>query len=258
MRRVIETMLCIFVGIFLIGIIAMGLQVIGEDSPNKATIFGGLLSMIGGAAGAMGAYLVARHQIKQEKKEDKINLLASELPIYVALGLELDKIVKQLKIIEYKKSVKELKNEPSLIVKFDALRWERWTDINKTTDTILLKELLIFEEAFKRTAEVLEYDYSKKIDGYLRLKGQNSNEAEEFLKEIKTMLKEKEEYFKELTYCLQKAEKIQKVIKGKSIIIEEIIGGKSTIENYQFFSSEEIFKVKRDDQESDPIKISIY
>ncbi|MER2111177.1 MAG: hypothetical protein ABS960_00700 [Solibacillus isronensis] len=76
MKRVIEIILCIFIVIFLFGIIAMGFQVIGVDSTNKATIVGGLLSMIGGAIGALGAYFVASNQMKKQfehekRKEDK-------------------------------------------------------------------------------------------------------------------------------------------------------------------------------------------
>lgn len=76
MRRIIEAILCIFVGIFLFGIIAITFQVIGEDSSNKASIIGGILSMIGGAIGALGAYIVATYQMNKQfdyekKKEEK-------------------------------------------------------------------------------------------------------------------------------------------------------------------------------------------
>ncbi len=79
MRRVIEVILCIFAGVFLFGIIAVTFQVIGEDSPNKASIIGGILSMIGGAIGALGAYIVAAYQMNKQieyekKKEEKLRL----------------------------------------------------------------------------------------------------------------------------------------------------------------------------------------
>ncbi|MEY9975749.1 hypothetical protein [Lysinibacillus sp. RC79] len=76
MRRILEAILCIFVGIFLFGIMAITFQVIGEDSSNKASIIGGILSMIGGAIGALGAYIVATYQmnkqIEHEKKKEEI------------------------------------------------------------------------------------------------------------------------------------------------------------------------------------------
>ncbi|MGE7951647.1 hypothetical protein [Lysinibacillus xylanilyticus] len=80
MRRTFEIILCIFAGVFLFGIIAIAFQVIGEDSPNKATIIGGILSMIGGAIGALSAYLIARMQLTkqlelQDEKERKRILL---------------------------------------------------------------------------------------------------------------------------------------------------------------------------------------
>ncbi|MGE7131179.1 hypothetical protein [Lysinibacillus xylanilyticus] len=63
MRRVIEVILCIFVGVFFFGIFAITFQVIGGDSANKAAIIGGVLSMLGGAIGAFGAYFIAKWQM---------------------------------------------------------------------------------------------------------------------------------------------------------------------------------------------------
>ncbi|MGE8036806.1 hypothetical protein [Lysinibacillus sp. NPDC093692] len=71
MKRVIEVILCIFAGVFLFGIIAIAFQVIGEDSPNKASIIGGILSMIGGALGALGAYIVATYQMNKQFEYEK-------------------------------------------------------------------------------------------------------------------------------------------------------------------------------------------
>lgn len=83
MRKVLEVILCIFAGIFLFGTIAITVQVIGDDSSNKASIIGGILSMIGGAIGALGAYAVASHQMskqiehekKKEERQKKENIL---------------------------------------------------------------------------------------------------------------------------------------------------------------------------------------
>lgn len=63
MKRVIEVTLCIFIGVFLFGIFAITFQVIGGDSPNKAAIIGGILSMFGGTIGALGAYFIAKWQM---------------------------------------------------------------------------------------------------------------------------------------------------------------------------------------------------
>lgn len=71
MRKAIEVILCIFIGVFLFGILAITFQVIGEDSSNKASIIGGILSMIGGALGALGAYIVATYQMNKQYDYDK-------------------------------------------------------------------------------------------------------------------------------------------------------------------------------------------
>ncbi|RDV26298.1 hypothetical protein [Lysinibacillus capsici] len=63
MKRVIEVILSIFVGVFLFGIFAITFQVIGGDSSNKAAIIGGILSMFGGLIGAFGAYFIAKWQM---------------------------------------------------------------------------------------------------------------------------------------------------------------------------------------------------
>jgi len=79
MKRVIEVILCIFAGVFLFGIIAIAFQVIGEDSPNKASIIGGILSMIGGALGALGAYIVATYQMNKQFEYEKKKEHAHEI-----------------------------------------------------------------------------------------------------------------------------------------------------------------------------------
>ncbi len=65
-RKAMEIILCVFIIIFLSGIFAITFQVIGEDSTNKSTIIGGILSMLGGAIGAFGAYFVARMQMTKQ------------------------------------------------------------------------------------------------------------------------------------------------------------------------------------------------
>lgn len=44
-------------------------------NPNEATLLSGLMSMIGGALGAFGAYVVAKHQMNKTKEKDNENRL---------------------------------------------------------------------------------------------------------------------------------------------------------------------------------------
>ncbi|MFJ3386638.1 hypothetical protein [Lysinibacillus sp. NPDC086135] len=103
MKRFIEVILCIFVGVFLFGIIAIAFQVIGEDSPNKASIIGGILSMIGGALGALGAYIVATYQMNKQFENHEKNR---------ALELKVNKSNTALnKLVELKEFVHKIKGE---------------------------------------------------------------------------------------------------------------------------------------------------
>lgn len=63
---------------FLIALYALLIQVFGIQSTEKATIISGVLSMIGGAIGALGAYFVASNQMNKQfqyekRKEEKQN-----------------------------------------------------------------------------------------------------------------------------------------------------------------------------------------
>ncbi|OXS70217.1 hypothetical protein B1B04_18820 [Lysinibacillus sp. KCTC 33748] len=84
MKKVLEVILCFFVGVFLFGIFAITFQVIGGDSTNKAAIIGGVLSMLGGAIGAFGAYFIARWQMNvllERQYEKEKNKLAWEIRV---------------------------------------------------------------------------------------------------------------------------------------------------------------------------------
>lgn len=260
--KIYSIFLLISIGIFLVSLYAAIIQVFGIESDDRATILGGVLSMVGGAVGAMGAYMVARHQVNEEKDNEKINLLSSELPIYVGLTLEFNKIILNLELLEkQKKSVwKNQQNDDffeELKIRFDSIKWDRWLDTKKITDSILLNQLLFFEESFKRITEVMEYDIKKNRQKAILLYNDNNTEdAVALTKEVEWYKKEKEKYFYESYYCLQKAIKIQKVVSSKIFTIEKLIEGEFEIKNYQFFSSKNDFKIERTDGVVDPINIT--
>lgn len=52
--------------VFCISILSLVFQTLGNDTSTKAAIISGILSMIGGGLGAVGAYLAANYQIKSE------------------------------------------------------------------------------------------------------------------------------------------------------------------------------------------------
>lgn len=69
-KIVIVILLLSIIG-FLIALYALLIQVFGIQSTEKATIISGLLSMIGGAIGALGAYFVASSQMDKQFEHEK-------------------------------------------------------------------------------------------------------------------------------------------------------------------------------------------
>ncbi|WP_347722517.1 hypothetical protein [Lysinibacillus capsici] len=70
-KKSITIILLITIGLFLIVLYASIIQVFGIQSDDKATIIGGVLSMIGGALGALGAYVVATYQMNKQIEHEK-------------------------------------------------------------------------------------------------------------------------------------------------------------------------------------------
>ncbi|HBJ01809.1 MAG TPA: hypothetical protein DDY89_15245 [Lysinibacillus sp.] len=62
-----NSILFVVAAVFTISLYAMIIQLIPVASDNKATIIAGVLGMIGGFAGAMGAFLAALHQINTQQ-----------------------------------------------------------------------------------------------------------------------------------------------------------------------------------------------
>ncbi|WP_342544781.1 hypothetical protein [Lysinibacillus sp. FSL W7-1291] len=232
-------------------------------SPEIATILGGLLSLVGGFAGAMGAYMVARHQVNQEKVLKKINLLSAELPIYVGLSLEFKKVVLSLKNFEDNRNNSwkfKLNDEffEGLKIGFKIIKWDRWIDTKKISDSILLNQILFFEESFKEISEVMEYDIKKNRQKVISLLlEENHDEAKSLTRDIEWYKTQKKFYYYEMKYCLQKAEKIQNVVSDKISIIEKLVEGEIKIEDYHFFSSTSEFKIIRKDGETEAVKVTL-
>ncbi|WP_431811403.1 hypothetical protein [Lysinibacillus sp. FW12] len=67
-NKVFISILLVFIAIFLGGLYSLISHFFIIDSTIVATIFGGVLSMFGGAFGAFGAYSVAKYQMDKEKE----------------------------------------------------------------------------------------------------------------------------------------------------------------------------------------------
>lgn len=101
MIRALEVILCIFVSVFLIGIFAIGFQVIGDDSPNKATIVSGILSFLGGLVGALGVVITTGLLIKSQKDSTlkQVNDTDSRTRQQIYLQYQLKKLDEKIEIL---------------------------------------------------------------------------------------------------------------------------------------------------------------
>lgn len=87
---------------FVVSIFFLTVQVYNNSGTDSATILSGVLSMLGGALGAIGAYLVARHQMNAQKRAtEKENQLKSR-PIITCT--ELHNVYQDLSNIHYSRS----------------------------------------------------------------------------------------------------------------------------------------------------------
>lgn len=216
------------------------------------TFFGGYS---GGIIGGIVAFIVARYQIDKQSENEHIKMLASELPVYIAIGLELEKILLQLDSYiklqeEHKKKYNDEEIKLNLYYKsipMDALIWDRWDHLWKISDPVLLGEMLKFNESFKRTIEVLEFDIEAFELEYNNKKMISNTEYglsrdQLYLEAIK---RDKVHYWKEIVYCKEKANLINnKIITKQQDILNLINKGQSIFLKYNVTKLEEL-KVDR-------------
>ncbi|WDU80020.1 hypothetical protein [Lysinibacillus sp. G01H] len=227
-----------------------------KDKANRSTIISGLLSMVGGAMGAIGAYTAANLQIRKEREIENFSKLTSELPIQIGVSLELEKIIAQLdEYINIQTEFLDIFGDGKINENLyyhslppDALIWKRWDNINKISDPILLVELLKFNESTKRMLEVIAFNLDDLQSEIQTLKSSsealNIIKASEKLNLINTIKKDKIHYWSELVFCRQKAKLIQGKIKERETKIKSIIKNKQF--NELGFSREDEFKVDRE------------
>ncbi|WGT38478.1 hypothetical protein QH639_22125 [Lysinibacillus sp. 1 U-2021] len=108
------TLLFITIGFFLIALYALIIQVFGIQSEDKATIISGVLSMVGGALGAFGAYKVAvlqttkaiEHDREIRIREKKVEKLEELKTAFVSCHLTLEGVYK--KVYKQNNMIREL------------------------------------------------------------------------------------------------------------------------------------------------------
>jgi len=73
--RYLEIIIAVIIILFCISLYALIIQAFAIESDDTATILSGVLSMIGGSIGALGAYFVATNQMKKQfdKQDNKVD-----------------------------------------------------------------------------------------------------------------------------------------------------------------------------------------
>lgn len=101
-NKVFVGILLAFIALFLGGLYSLISELFIFEGSISATVFGGVLSMFGGAFGAYGAYLAARHQMNAQKQAlEEENRLKSR-PIITCT--ELHNVYQDLSNIHYSRS----------------------------------------------------------------------------------------------------------------------------------------------------------
>ncbi len=67
--------------LFVVSIFFLTVQTYNNSGTDSATVLSGVLSMFGGVLGALGAYLVARHQMNKQQRERENELKIISRPI---------------------------------------------------------------------------------------------------------------------------------------------------------------------------------
>ncbi|MCK1987149.1 hypothetical protein MPH48_03425 [Lysinibacillus fusiformis] len=132
--------------VVILTIIAYQIGVDELEKPNRIAIISGLLSMIGGIAGAFGAYLIARMQMTKQldlqyKKEE-------------------EKMIKEIKINNYLKVLEIGDALLQSLIKLNRLLVESTVEINRDNDSFIEQEKIIrvqLQEVKEQTSKLIIY-----------------------------------------------------------------------------------------------------
>lgn len=212
----------------------------------------------GGVLGGIVAFLVASDQIKKQREQEKVQILANELPVLEGLQLELEKILNQLLPIETNdKELWEKENKESYKISLDALIWRRWEGIHKINDPVLQGQLIRHQEALERNIEVFGIDIGVLEDAleekkaierkmspldsnFIKLRREISKENM-YLGLIK---KDKIHYLQEMKYCIEKTQRILNNVSQRKVSIHRILV-EGNFYSDELLSNPEDYKIER-------------
>lgn len=139
----------VFIGGLILGALVVLVKVIELTREEVLILSSGVLSLLGGALGATGAYLIAKEQIK---KQDSMRKMDVKLDKYYETIFALNEILS--KIGDYARAIEKLKDSSKLVV-IDGIKNQR--NINEPELINLTSELFKHKTAFAMIS--LDYDY---------------------------------------------------------------------------------------------------
>lgn len=140
--------------IFVITIWALSIQFIGVDNTSKATIIGGVLSMIGGMVGAFSAYFIARMQLTKQ-----LDLQDEKDRARIIMKMKIDKADELLSILHSNMHLLHQLHGSVMVLQID---FERFLDQKKSVS----KEAMVNFDDLRNNA-IME-DIQKYRDVFLR------------------------------------------------------------------------------------------
>ncbi|MGE8037879.1 hypothetical protein [Lysinibacillus sp. NPDC093692] len=204
---------------FVISFTVFTVQFLFRDIQNVDNLTSGILSFLGGSAGAFGAYLVARYQMNKEKENEKLNKLAKELTVYAALEYEFERVVEFLEnenqlvmIMEYPKNKK----------KFYQVSMDIWDKKWEVSNTDILRDIIFFQNKLKR----IRKSYETNIDSLEEKKHIaiiNKTNVSNINRELHKATLERKIIWKMIPEDYEKAKEILSSIKKQRISIQKII-----------------------------------
>lgn len=227
MSKKFEYIFIAFVVIFVISFTVFTVHFLFRDIQNVDNLTSGILSFLGGSAGAFGAYLVARFQMNKEKENEKLNKLAKELPVYAAFEYEFERVVEFLE--GEVRIVKSLPEYPKKTRDFYQVSMDIWNKKWDISDTIILRDIIFFQNKLKRirnsyetNIDSLEIKKSDRIDKYTSFKYQDIK------KEVEIANLERQTIWRMIPDDYDKAKEILSSIKTQRIKIQKKINEEIT------------------------------
>ncbi|MGE7750714.1 hypothetical protein [Lysinibacillus fusiformis] len=203
---------------FVISFTVFTVQFLFRDIQNVDNLTSGILSFLGGSAGAFGAYLVARYQMNKEKENEKLNKLVKELTVYAALEYEFERVVE---FLEGEKEIAIICEYPKNKRGFYQVSMDIWDRKWEVSNTIILRDIIYFQNRLKRIRKSYEINIHS-LEEKVRIANFGSKNASNINRESQKANQERKKIWEMIPEDYEKAKGILSSIKNQRIIIQKI------------------------------------